>query len=461
MDAGSVTVAYVHDVEVAHSFHLSFLNLVMADCLGEGRIMRGGYIAVRYGTGGIIEARNKVAAEFLSRDAEWLLVIDTDMGFAPDSLERLLAVADPQTHPVVGGLCFAQKETVPDGIHGYRCAPRVTILDWVNTPDGRSGFSGRAAYPINALVSCAATGSAFILIHRSVLEAIAEEHGPVWYDRIPSADGGLLGEDVSFCVRAQAAGHRVAVHTGVRTSHMKTLWLAEEDFWTALDVTPATEQVAVLVPVTQRPQNAEPFMRSLRASTGLAEAVAICDADDHDTQIAWKEAGATVLLRRGSGVGTFAQKVNHGYRDTEQPWVFIVGDDVRFHPGWLDHAQHIAHTTGASVIGTNDLGNPRVTSGEHATHLLLRRSHIDEHGTSWDGPGVLAHEGYRHWYVDDEIVTRAKQAGVWQMALGSIVEHLHPAWGKADDDDVYALGQAHSKADYATFRQRCATYLQS
>jgi hypothetical protein len=111
------------------------------------------------------------------------------------------------------------------------------------------------------------------------------------------------------------------------------------------------------------------------------------------------------------------------------------------------------------VVGTNDLGNPRVLAGEHATHLLIRRSYVDEQGASWDGPGVVAHEGYRHWYVDDEIVTSAKQRGVWQMALGSVVEHFHPLFGKAEQDDVYRLGQSFAQTDRATFLERSEKYL--
>jgi hypothetical protein len=136
------------------------------------------------------------------------------------------------------------------------------------------------------------------------------------------------------------------------------------------------------------------------------------------------------------------------------PWIFITGDDVRFHPGWLDHAQHIAALTGAHVVGTNDWGNPRVMAGEHGTHLLIRRSYIEEQGASWDGPGVVCHEGYRHNYVDDEIVTVAKQRGVWVSAPGSVVEHFHPMLGKAADDETYRLGAKSAGKDFTTHRNR-------
>jgi hypothetical protein len=239
--------------------------------------------------------------------------------------------------------------------------------------------------------------------------------------------------------------------------HQKLVWLSEDDYIRQRaqarppTVPPATDEVAVVVPVMRRPQNAGPFMASLKASTGLATAYAVYDPDDRETAQAWVDAGAMALVSdRGS---SFAQKVNVGYLATGQPWLFLVGDDVRFHPGWLDQAQAVAEDR-FHVIGTNDLGNPRVTSGDHATHLLVRRSYVDEVGASWDGPKVVAHEGYAHWFVDDEIVAAAKVRGVWDMAMASIVEHLHPAWGKGESDEVYELGQSHADADRELFEAR-------
>jgi len=214
--------------------------------------------------------------------------------------------------------------------------------------------------------------------------------------------------------------------------------------------------VAVVVPVLQRPANAAPLVASLRATTADAAVYAVCQCgDDPDTAAAWLDAGAEGL---DSGErGSFAAKVNIGYAKTTEPWLFLCGDDVRFHPGWLGNALVVAGRT-ADVIGTNDLGNPRVVAGAHATHLLVRRVYVDAFGGGWDGPGVLAHEGYRHWYVDDEIVTAARQRQVWAMARSAVVEHLHPAWRKAEMDPVYALGQVHAAADRQRYLARLAVY---
>jgi hypothetical protein len=265
-------------------------------------------------------------------------------------------------------------------------------------------------------------------------------------------------------MRAGMLGIPVHVHAGVKTSHLKTIYVTEQAYMGELIAQPATEQVAVIVPVLRRPENAKPFMESLRASTGLAHVYAVC-SEESDAD-AWVAAGADAYWSEARGDRpimtdkvSFAQKVNAAYEQTEgEPWILLVGDDVRFHPGWLDHAQQVARNTGAQVVGTNDLGNERVMSGEHATHMLIARDYIDQQGASWDGPGVVCHEGYRHWYVDDEIVTVAKQRNVWAPALASIVEHLHPAWGKAETDATYVRGQRYAERDQATFRKRIAEH---
>lgn len=213
--------------------------------------------------------------------------------------------------------------------------------------------------------------------------------------------------------------------------------------------------VAIIVPVLRRPRNALPFMQSLSLTTDDVAVYAVADADDIATREAWIEVGATIVDSTGI---SFPCKVNDGYRATTEPWLFIVGDDVRFHMGWKQIALQRAEETGCQVIGTNDLTNPRVTAGQHATHFFIYRNYIDTFGASLDGPGIVCHEGYRHWYVDDEIVGLAQQRRTFFSALDSIVEHIHPAVGKAERDDVYHLGESKAVEDGALFNERRRIY---
>lgn len=211
--------------------------------------------------------------------------------------------------------------------------------------------------------------------------------------------------------------------------------------------------VAVVVPVLKRPHRAAPFMESL--STDRASVYAVVHHDDAETLSAWIAAGANTLLCERS---TFAEKVNFAHAVTLQPWLFITGDDVTFHPGWLDELLRVASATGAQVVGSNDLANPRSEDGSHAPHLLISRQYIAEQGASWDGPGIVCHEGYRHMFVDDELVTVAKQRGVFAFAREAIVEHLHPVAGKAEMDATYRLGASYLDVDRSRFAERMREY---
>jgi hypothetical protein len=228
----AVTVAYVHPDEVTASWHQSLMSLIGFDLANEARVLRGGWVAVRCAASASIpEARNSVVETFLAdRDAEWLWWIDTDMGFAPDTIERLLEAADPETRPIVGGLCFARKHIEDDGMGGWRAAIVPTIYDWADVPDtDGKGFISRSGYAPDALVQCAGTGSACLLVHRSVYERITASGRGACYDRVPN-NGGMISEDLSFCLRAGALGIPVWVHTGVRTTHFKPAWIGEDDF---------------------------------------------------------------------------------------------------------------------------------------------------------------------------------------------------------------------------------------
>lgn len=230
----AAVLAYVCGNEVSYSWHNSMVQLIGFDAqlhrrLGDGR---GGYHGMRYGTGGLIEARNQAVYDFLNdfRDADWLFWLDTDMGFPPETLELLIAAADPADRPIVGALCFSMQEIESDGMGGRRTQPTPVIYDWI-TVDEQSGYAVRWDYPRDTVTQVHATGSACIVIHRSVLERIQEKFGPTWYNRLPNpSTGQLFSEDLSFCVRAGALDIPVFVDTRVKTTHLKNVWVSEDQY---------------------------------------------------------------------------------------------------------------------------------------------------------------------------------------------------------------------------------------
>jgi hypothetical protein len=218
------------------------------------------------------------------------------------------------------------------------------------------------------------------------------------------------------------------------------------------------EATAVVVPVLGRVHRAVPFMASLTASTESAVAVAVCSADADVA--AWAAAGARTVRVDDTRV-SFPCKVNDAYRaiGDEFDWLFVTGDDVSFHPGWLERAQAVAAATEARVVAVNDLLNEAVMAGTHGTHVLVSTSYVRDVGASWDGPGLVCCEEYRHWYVDNEWSMVAQQRGVWAAALDAVVEHLHWTANKAKLDETYRVALDQATADRDIWARRAARFI--
>lgn len=237
-----VAIGFLTGGKWSNIFGLSLLKLMLYE---TGRTGLPPYLLAELcSSGNIVAGRNRVHSAVLDTPAEWLLWIDDDMGFAPDTLERLLKSADPKERPIMGALCFATKRQQPDPvIHAERYLSCPTIYRWVERDD-EVGFAVVKNYPRDQVTESAATGTALVLVHRSVIEAVKDKYGATWFDpaKHPLAKGGEFSEDFSFFIRAAACGFKVHVDTSVKTAHDKGILHLTEETWDA--------QQAMLAPVT-------------------------------------------------------------------------------------------------------------------------------------------------------------------------------------------------------------------
>jgi hypothetical protein len=229
---GRVQIAYLHRHNVSHSWHESMMRLIGYDAANRCRVMdTAGPFMISTDASGLVAARNTGVQRFLDEtDHEWLWYIDTDMGFLPDTIDRLVDAADPVERPVVGALCFALREVCYDGYGGRRVMPAPTIYVPAKTPEGHTGFTTRWDVPPNTLLQVAGTGTACLLMHRGALEKLRAEYGDAWFDRVRYEDGQPISEDLSFCARLVQQGIPLFVHTGVKTTHHKQFWVGVEDY---------------------------------------------------------------------------------------------------------------------------------------------------------------------------------------------------------------------------------------
>lgn len=234
MNRGTVSVGFLHPGHYAACFAESLTDLLFHDLGNHQRIVSHAYgkMGKECGTGGIIAGRNKLAATFLDEsESEWLFMIDSDMGFAADTVDRLIVAAHRDKRPVVGGLCFAMKTDGRASFYGIRYRATPTAYRFYEDED-RAGFVPLFDYPRNEMVPVAATGAACVLVHRNAIEAVRRKYGDVWFDAITHPKGPTtFSEDLSFCVRLAGCDIPMFVHTGIKTTHDKGFVYLDEEFY--------------------------------------------------------------------------------------------------------------------------------------------------------------------------------------------------------------------------------------
>jgi hypothetical protein len=156
-------------------------------------------------------------------------MVDADMRFHYGDVAELVRAANEFGEKIIGGLCFTGDADI-----------RPTMI--VAHPE--HGFQHVAKWPANALCKVEATGCAFLLIHRTVLEKMQTDldvPGP-WFDfgwrKSASGEWEQVGEDVTFCMRAASCGFDVYVHSGVKPKHMKVRPVDENDYSPPAEVIP-------------------------------------------------------------------------------------------------------------------------------------------------------------------------------------------------------------------------------
>jgi hypothetical protein len=234
-------IGYLHPGTVDHCFAESLLNSYQLDqSKGVGRLAGAEWrIAVQCGSA-ITAKRNLMVRHFLNlrSEPEWLWMVDSDMRWEPDALERMLVHARPDR--VIGGLCFCYGE-------------RGLVLPTIFHRD-ELGHNKIAPYgykiPTSTLLQVDGTGAAFLLVHREALIKIAALEPwsmvPIFretetlydnpdYDPAATTGEGVYpmlphwtAEDLFFCDQIEKAGLTLWIDTGVEVGHRKAHYLTRE-----------------------------------------------------------------------------------------------------------------------------------------------------------------------------------------------------------------------------------------
>lgn len=208
------------------SYHKSIRNLMHHDLLNKRRLR--GFTDHECGAGRITDARNDAVRAFLQTDADWLVFIDSDMGFDAGAVDELIDSANEGGKLIMGGLAFGMRRDGVGPQNSVKLEQFPTIYRWVETPTA-VGCAPVYDYPRDAVVECDGTGAAFFAVHRRVLEDMERGFGESarpWFHEA-EIKGRFFGEDLSFFKRAKDIGYGVFVNTAVKTSHHKSAYLTE------------------------------------------------------------------------------------------------------------------------------------------------------------------------------------------------------------------------------------------
>lgn len=224
---GKIAIAYIHDGKTLHpEFVRSLDRFKNYDAEHRKLIDLRSPVTV---SGSFLENnRNGTVKGLLDTlDDEWMLSLDTDIGFEPDLPYKLLDAADPVERPIISGMYvgYLKVGLWPVWFKRHGDAYRQLMLKDIN--------------PEAQLMPIDAAGMGFCIIHRSVFEKIREVRlassstrircDPwIWFGRdlVRCEDGTWerLSEDLTFFRRVERAGFRGKVfgHCEVGVDHYKT-----------------------------------------------------------------------------------------------------------------------------------------------------------------------------------------------------------------------------------------------
>lgn len=177
----------------------------------------GDTMATHYGATGLV-ARKAVCSEFLyKRDFDALLLLDLDMDYPADILERL------REH---------DKDIVCGHYYRRQLNPTMSLVEL--SPDGTWPYVPILDPPKEGLHEIACAGFGCVLIKREAIEAVAKTLPPLSH---PFDNGPLewltgtslsLGPDKRFFAMARKLGFKMYLDASVRCKHALTIWLDDD-----------------------------------------------------------------------------------------------------------------------------------------------------------------------------------------------------------------------------------------
>ena len=166
----------------------------------------------------VYDARNRLMDAAIKDGFDYILWVDSDMIFPPESLQMLYADMQETKADVVTGFYVSRKPPIQPVIYS-KCRED-------KDDDGNDAIVVRKYmdYPRNELFPVEAMGFGLCLMKTEFVKKLMDTVGP------PCIPIPGLGEDLSFCVHANKAKGKMFCDSRIRCQHIGTYEYGEDDF---------------------------------------------------------------------------------------------------------------------------------------------------------------------------------------------------------------------------------------
>jgi hypothetical protein len=214
---------YVSPLMIGLVTHRHVLPQTMASCWAVSQAVEGGADLQVHALAYVDIGRNNVARKALEGGNPYLLFVDFDMDFPPETVGMMKQALDE--NPRIGAIAahYIKWDGSAEPMAHWR-REGGELGQWV-TPEERDKRV-KEAIEKRAVVAVDRFGTGCMLIRTEVLKDIPYPWFQLWFH----PDWGHVGEDVHFCWELQKAGYEPACHFGAPAGHIgPSIWVPTED----------------------------------------------------------------------------------------------------------------------------------------------------------------------------------------------------------------------------------------
>ena len=162
----------------------------------------------------IYDARNKLAAQAVKMEADYIMWFDSDMIFQADTLERLMKDIE-EGRDIVSGLYFRRVSPFsPVAFSKFGDISEENVAETLENYEG----------DLTGIHEVEGVGFGCVLMKTDVIYDCFAKYGTCF------SPIGQIGEDLSFCYRARELGYKIFLDCDIKCGHVGHLIVTEQAY---------------------------------------------------------------------------------------------------------------------------------------------------------------------------------------------------------------------------------------